>query len=161
MSSPGPTALPTRPRVEAPTDETEIRAFTVVTGPPEKQPSMAPGALATEAATVAQPPSHTDGAEATVVEATVAEATVVGATVAEATVAESIVPVVSTVARTAHLVTDSPMVETAAPATAAEDVKPAQTAAAEANGAVVIEEGADEVNGKKCAGWAGKWSGGH
>lgn len=144
MFPPGPTALPTS--VEVPTDTPEMPAFTVVTGPTEKQPTMVPGVLATEAATAAQPPSQTDGAEATVAEATVAETTV-----AEVSVAASIVSVVSTVADTAHLVTDPPVVETAAPTTAAGDVKPVQTAAAEAqpDDSVVIEEGADEVNGKK------------
>lgn len=147
MFPPGPTALPTTPSV-VPTDTAGTH---VVTGPPEKQPTAAPGAQATEATTVAQPPSQTDSAEAPVAEATVAEATMAGTMVTE-----PIVPVVSTVAGTAHLVTDPPVVETAAPATAAGDVKPLQTAAAEPNDAVVIEEGADEVNGKKCVGWAGK-----
>lgn len=162
MSSPGPTTLPTEQSATVPTDTTGTHALTVVTGPPEKDPSAIPAVPATQAA-VTQPPSHTDGAEATVAEATVAEMTVV-----EATVAESVVPVVSTVAETVvgtvgHLVTNPPVVETAAPTTAAGDVEPVQTAAAEAkpNDAVVIEGGADEVNGKKCVGWAGNQSGGH
>lgn len=159
MFPPGPTTLPTtpskalltQPNVAAPA-HTMGTAFTVATSPPEKQSTMAPGALATEAATGAQPPSQTDGAQATVDKGTVAETTV-----ADALVTVSTVPVVSTVAATAHLVPDQPVVKTAAPATAAGDVEPAQTAAAEAqpNGAVVIEEGADEVNGKKCVGQAG------
>lgn len=165
MFPPGPTALSTRP------NPTEFDALTVVTGPTEELPPMAPEALATEAATVAQPPSQTDGAEETVAEGTTAEMTVAETTVtekapAETTVAKAteaepmvvIVPVASTAAGKTHLVTDPAVVETAAPATAAEDVKPVQTAATEAepNNEVVTEKGADEVNGKKCVGWTGK-----
>lgn len=158
MFPPGPTALPTKPGVEALTDTRGTDLFTVVTGPPEKAPTMVPEALATEAATEAQPRSQTDGAEETVAETTVAEVMVAETTVAEATVAG--VPVVSTVGGTIHLVTDPPVVETTAPATAAGDVKPVQTAATEAeakpNDAVFIEEGADEVHGKNM--WGGRES---
>lgn len=152
MSPPGPTAHPTGPNVEVHIETTEIQGITVVTGPPEKQPSMAPGALPTEATTApVQPHYQTDSAETMTVPMMV-QTTPDGTTLAEATVADSIVKTVE------HLVTDHPVVETAAPATAAGDVKPVQTAAAEAkpNDAVVIEEGADEVNGKKCVGWVGK-----
>lgn len=160
MFPPGPTALPTRPNVEVSTDMAEIlpvTTFTVVTGSPEKQPTMVPAAQATEATTVGQPPSQTAVAETSEAEAKEAEATQAEARMAETTVAESIVPVVSTVAGTAHLVTDPPVAETAAPATAAGDVEPVQTAAAEAKPNDKVTEGrTDEVNGKKYVGLGGK-----
>lgn len=107
--------------------------LTVITGAPEKTPTIMPAVLGTEGITVGPAPEGTD-------------TTVVMNKEEDEAISE--IPVA---ASTAAPVTEHHAVVTAAPAAPTEEARAEVTTAAEAKptDAVVIEEGTDEASGEK------------
>lgn len=114
--------------------------FTVITGAPEKTPTIMAVVPETEGATVLPVPQGTDATATMITE--------------EAKISE--IPVSTTA--TEHFVTELHVVETAAPAAATDKAGAGVTKAADAKpkDGVVIEEGTDEASGeKRCSGTNG------
>lgn len=110
--------------------------LTVITGAPEKTPTIMPAVLGTEGTTVGPAPEGTD-------------TTVVVNKEEDEAISE--IPVAASTAAPIEYVTELHAVVTAAPAAATEEARAEVTTAAEAKtkDTVVIEEGTDEASGEK------------
>lgn len=110
--------------------------LTVITGAPEKTPTIMPAVLGTEGTTVGPAPEGAD-------------TTVAMNKEEDETISDS--PVTASTAAATEFVTEPHAVVTGAPAAATEEARAEVTTAAEAKtkDALVIEEGTDEASGEK------------